>query len=243
MIDAAMIDAMVEAGCSVEQLAAVVKAALLADARREDELRAAAAERQRQSRARRASGHAMSRDVTHVTVTTRDTCDPPASPPSPLVPPFPEPLSPLNPPHPPLHSPEDARPRGGNPAVVLGCVVNPMIARRFVDHCAGKGRRLSAEQAEVIAGELRRIEAGGGSAVAALETAIGMGWTTIRADGREAGGSPLAQARDGPMARKDLMGAIRRVDDRLEQQNGTISTSYVEHPTSGRHLPAAGGHG
>lgn len=65
-----MIDAMIDAGLTREQMAAVIKAALAQDAARLAERRARDAERQRRSRANRA----MSRDVT---VTERDCCDSP----------------------------------------------------------------------------------------------------------------------------------------------------------------------
>lgn len=65
-----MIDAMIDAGLTREQMAAVIKAALAQDAARLAERRARDAERQRRSRANRA----MSRDVT---VTERDCCDRP----------------------------------------------------------------------------------------------------------------------------------------------------------------------
>ena len=69
----AMIDALVASGCTAEQLAAVVKAALAEDEARREAKRAGNRERQRRHRL----NNAMSRDVTHV---TRDT-------PSPLCPP------------------------------------------------------------------------------------------------------------------------------------------------------------
>lgn len=240
MVDETTIDAMVAAGCSVEQLAAVVKAALRADAERAAMLREAAAERQRKSRARR-DGHTMSRDVT---VTTRDMRDLPIPPSGPLVPPSPEPLSPLNPPNLPPFPSGDARFRGGSPVTALQGfgLIDAMLARRFADHCAEKGRRLSVGQAEAIVVELKSIEAGGGSPSAAVERAIGMGWTTIRADGREAGGGARASPAM-PAGRKDLMGAIRAKQAKLDMENGSISTSYVRHSEAGDHVPRTLDHG
>lgn len=219
MIDAATIDAMVASGCTAEQIAAVVKASLDADAARAEALRAKAAERQRRSRENRAR-HAMSRDVT---VTERDICDAPAPPPFPLVPPSPEPLSPLNPPNHPPEPPVDAPARGANPVIVLGKVLNPMHARRFADHCAEKGRRLSSGQAEAIVVELKRIADSGGSAVAAVDTAIANGWTTIRSDGREAVSSAngLGKPRASPGSAAGRTGSMLAALDRLTgQENG-----------------------
>ena len=92
MIRPEVIDAMVKAGCTAEQIAAAVKAALAADEAAQEakraQKRAANAERQRRHRNAR---HALSR------VTERDT----PSPLSPLFPsPYPNPKTPLNPPTP-----------------------------------------------------------------------------------------------------------------------------------------------
>lgn len=67
----AIIDAMVASGCTVEQMAAVMKAALAGEDSRKVEKRAKDAERQRNHRSKNTS---TSRNVT---VTPRDTCDAP----------------------------------------------------------------------------------------------------------------------------------------------------------------------
>ena len=68
-----IIDAMVESGCSVEQMAAVVKASLAKQQEQVADKRAKDAERQRKHRAR----NAVSRDVT---VTDCDSVTAPLSP-------------------------------------------------------------------------------------------------------------------------------------------------------------------
>ena len=68
-----MIDAMIEAGLTREQMAAIIKAAIAKDAARLADKRARDAERQRESRANRA----LSRDVTVTECDERDTCDSP----------------------------------------------------------------------------------------------------------------------------------------------------------------------
>lgn len=79
MIDPAILRAMLNAGCTAEQIVAVVEEAARAEEERRREKRMKDAERQRRHRANKA----MSRDVTHV---TRDKCDTPSSEVSPHTP-------------------------------------------------------------------------------------------------------------------------------------------------------------
>ena len=99
-ISADVLDAMVASGCSAEQIAAVVKAAMASQERAQEAKRAKDAERQRRSRANR---HGESRGVT---VTDRDSSGRDVTPPPPLPPlPSPGPLpTPLNPPTPDFRS-------------------------------------------------------------------------------------------------------------------------------------------
>lgn len=76
-ISPAVLDAMVAAGCTAEQIAAVVKADMAANEDKRAEKRSKDAERQRRHRARNAESHSV----------TRDTSDTSPSSPVPLVPP------------------------------------------------------------------------------------------------------------------------------------------------------------
>ncbi len=76
-------------------------------------------------------------------------------------------------------SKEPAREKFGNPIIALQSVLDPLNAKRFADHCAGKGRKLSVETAEMIAADLREFHVSGGNPVAAIDLAIKRGWTAI----------------------------------------------------------------
>jgi len=65
---------------------------------------------------------------------------------------------------------------------VLQAILDPMNAKRFVDHCRSKRRGLSAQTAEEIVKVLRDVKARGGNAVAAIDLSIKRGWTTVDVD-------------------------------------------------------------
>lgn len=101
MIDPAILRAMLNAGCTAEQIVAVVEEAARAEEEKRREKRMKDAERQRRHRANKA----MSRDVTHV---TRDKCDTPSSEVSPHTPlPNSNPIPP-------------SPPKGGSSPVAMG---------------------------------------------------------------------------------------------------------------------------
>lgn len=97
-----------------------------------------------------------------------------------------------------------------NAAVVLQGVLDPMNAKRFADHCAGKRRPLSAEQAEAVVIELKAVRDAGGNPVDAVDRAIRRGWTSFErgwlAD-RPAGGGGHGGARASP-GRLDVAGVF-----------------------------------
>lgn len=171
LLSSAVLDAMVASGCSAEQIAAAVKASHSEQDAAIAAKREMAASRKRRQREREANSHAQPDNVTR---TERDNAGHlPSSGSSP-----PEPLSTPNQPSTPPIVPPDEK-RLASPELVLQSVVDPMNAKRFVDHCRGKGRRLSAQTAEEIVKALRDVRARGGNAVAAVDLAIKRGWTTI----------------------------------------------------------------
>lgn len=190
MIDAATIDAMVASGCTAEQIGAVVKAALAADEARRAAIRAKAAAKKRRQRAQAAvEGELAIERVAELSPDVPGTMGdnwgqtgtlasplPSPCPPSPVTP------NPLYPQPSPLHTTAGGRERGPNPVVVLGSVLDPLNAKRFADHCAEKGRRLSSGQAEAIVAELTAVRDAGGNPVDAVQIAISRGWTSIRRD-------------------------------------------------------------
>lgn len=90
--------------------------------------------------------------------------------------------------------------------MVLGSILDPFNAKRFADHCAGKGRRLSAEQAEAVVTELRAVRDAGGNPVDAINLAIGRGWTSIRREWLS--DRPQAATRASPPLRMDVAGVF-----------------------------------
>ena len=120
-LTAAIVRAMVAAGCTAEQLAAVVEADIVERDHRADARRAKDAERQRRSRESRG-----------VTVTGRDIADCHADP-SPLVPPSSSP----RPPSPPPYNPPSPRERRA-----------PAASHRFAEFWAAYPRKADKRKAE-----------------------------------------------------------------------------------------------
>jgi hypothetical protein len=83
------------------------------------------------------------------------------------------------------------RERAPDPAIVLQSVVDPMVAKRFVAHCAEKRRTLSSQQAESIAATLREVRKAGGNAAEALQFAINKGWVSLELEYLRNNGFPL----------------------------------------------------
>ena len=102
-LTASIIDAMLASGCTAEQMAAVMKAALADAEAKAAEKRAKDEERQRKSRANRTVSHP-------VTVTPRDKCDTPLDKETPPTPP-----KEIKPPLPPSSSNEDDTPTAEKP--------------------------------------------------------------------------------------------------------------------------------
>lgn len=139
---------------------------------------------------------------------TRDGERDAASPPEVLAPRLqpPHPLT-KNPITPNLQETPYSPQRQAKPAVVLGSILDPFNAKRFAEHCAGKRRPLSAEQAEAVVAELKAVRDAGGNPVDAINLAIGRGWTSFRrewlADKPQGGG-----ARASPPLRMDVAGVF-----------------------------------
>jgi len=72
------------------------------------------------------------------------------------------------------------RKRYADPVVILQSHVDSMTARRFAEHCAQKGRPLSAPGAEAIGAVLAEVTRRGGSAVEALSMAISRNWSSLQ---------------------------------------------------------------
>lgn len=163
MIKPEVLDAMVAAGCTAEQIAAAVKADYASFEAQADSRRAKDAERKRRQRHAESRGHA---------VTPADIADTPA----PLCPPDkeapkPQEITPPISPH-----PEEPRQRFADPVLVLQSIVDPLTARNFSDHCAQRKPRLTAQSAEGVVRVLRDVAAAGGNPVSALRLAMDRGW-------------------------------------------------------------------
>lgn len=174
-----------------------------------------AAERMRKYRERKRlqAVAAVPDEVTSVTPryesdVTRDEQRNAASPPEVLAPRL-QPPPPLtkNPITPNLQETPYSPQRQAKPAVVLGSILDPFNAKRFAEHCAGKRRPLSTEQAEAVVIELKAVRDAGGNPVDAINLAIGRGWTSFRrewlADKPQGGG-----ARASPPLRMDVAGVF-----------------------------------
>lgn len=136
----AIIDAMLAAGCTAEQLAAVVKAQEAERERIADEKRARDAERQRR--------HRLSRNVTVTSVMSQDETVTPF--PSPEV--FPR--TPFPNPNPNPEIPSKKEPKGsqkGSPFEALSAVLRVETARAVVEHRQRIRKPLTAHAAELLA--------------------------------------------------------------------------------------------
>jgi hypothetical protein len=185
----AIIDAMVSAGCSAEQLAAVVKAV---EAEREiavTEKRKADAERQRR--------HRLSRDVT---VTERESRDETVTP-SPEV--FPH--TPFPNPNPDIPSKKD--PKGsqkGSPFEALSAVLSPETASAVVEHRQRMRKPLTAYAAKMLAAKFAACP----DPNAAADAMIANGWQGFDQAWMQRGHSP-PRAKDYTQAANEIIEEMR----------------------------------
>ncbi len=107
---------------------------------------------------------------------------------------FPQtPIQEINPKSPP-YSPPSGRQRFADPAIVLQSVLDPMTAKRWVDHLAQKRRPLTAPSAEELVVELQAVRSQGGNPVEAVTLAISRNWNNITVDYCRNGGMKFSQA-------------------------------------------------
>ncbi len=193
MIAAEVLDAMLAAGCTAEQIVAAVKADAAIEERKLQEKRDKDAERQRQHRAKTKS---VSRDVT---VTSGDKCDPSPSPS----------LSPQTPQtHPHTHPDNNTRARKGRSKskVPKPDGVSEQTWDDFLAHRKAKKAPLTAT---ALAGIEREAAKAGWTLENAISETITRGWQAFKADwvndkpaandsGFLAHKMRQRQARDGP---------------------------------------------
>jgi hypothetical protein len=186
----AIIDAMVSAGCSAEQLASVVKAV---EAEREiavTEKRKADAERQRR--------HRLSRDVT---VTERESQDQTVTP-SPQV--FPQ--TPYPNPNPDI--PSKRNPKGfpkGSPFDALSAVLSPETASAVVEHRQRIRKPLTFRAAELLAGKFQACP----DPNAAADAMIANGWQGFEPDWLNRSQGP-PRAKDYTQAADEIIEEMRK---------------------------------
>lgn len=95
----------------------------------------------------------------------------------------------------------NARGRAPNPIITLQTILDPMTAKRFVDHVGEKGKRLSSHQAEAMVSVLQKWQGMGGDVQEAINAAILRGWVSFDIEWLKNAGlkfNPKAQPIDWP---------------------------------------------
>ncbi len=196
-INSSVLEAMLQAGCSAEQIVCVAKAVEEAERERSAHKRELARLRQQKRRLNKA----MSRDVTHVTHVTRDKCDIPLDKEG-----FPRtPSEEINP-------PKEKAPKGAqkkSPKTVLQSVLSEAIAAAVVEHRAKIKKPLTERAAELLAKRLASAkDACGLTPDQAADLMIEKGWLSFEAEwGRnamQAGWSPEPVAAEKPKPDSEL---------------------------------------
>lgn len=232
MIDASVLEAMVKAGCTAEQLVAVVRAEQDGNAeklalQREQARIRKQRQRQRETEQKQQSGHAMSR------VTQRDERDIPSSP---------DGLEGSTPPKTlnPSKSPSSLRSSGDAPAheksfnnspspkQELASVLDEQHVAAVLDHRAKLRKPLSAHAAHLLAGKFAKCP----DPNAAADVMIANGWQGFEVawmeDRARASTGPPARPREPTLA-DYFRNEARQLQD--EQDARTIETSYQRGPS------------
>lgn len=232
-LPSAVIDAMVATGCSVEQLAAAMKAANAETEAIAALRRAKAAEKKRRQRA---SSRQMAFSVPG---TSGDTSGQQGTP-SPSDKDAPHTPQEINHPYPPSPPKGGSSPtRTANPAIVLQSVLDPMTAKSICDHFVELRKPLTSQSAGVMVETLRRVEALGANKVEAVRTMIAKRWSSLDVEWlRNSGmafndGIPPPAARGSPPSKPTLAAGFGHLATEMRQQreirSGT-SGSGVQSP-------------